>query len=135
EGDTQPTVAQGLTIADHGPPMQASGGAWMSDDSGIFVSHVSEDRAIALEIVVALERHGIKCWIAPRDVKPGRYDDDIVDAIDRCSTFLLVFSDKCNDSEYIGREVTVAGEAKKSILPVRIEDARPRRGILRMRLT
>jgi hypothetical protein len=47
---------------------------------------------------------------------------------------LLVFSDLCNESEYIRREVTVAGESHKIIIPFRIEDAQPRRG-LRVRLS
>jgi flagellar biosynthesis GTPase FlhF len=47
---------------------------------------------------------------------------------------LLVFSEHCNDSEYIRREVTVAGESHKPIIPFRIENAQPRRG-LRVRLS
>ena len=52
-------------------------------DLFLFVSHVSEDRAAATEIVEELERRGVRCWIAPRDVRPGRpFDDEIADAID-----------------------------------------------------
>src|SRR5215472_11661967 len=46
---------------------------------------------------------------------------------------LLVFSDHCNDSEYIRREVTVAGESQKLVIPFRIENAHPKHG-LRVRL-
>ena len=99
----------------------------------LFVSHVTEDRVAAMEIVDALERRGVKCWITPRDVRPGRFDDQISDAIDHCSALLLIFSDRCNESDYIYREVTVAGEARKPVLPLRIEDCVPRRG-LRLRL-
>ena len=103
-------------------------------DPFLFVSHVSEDRPEAMEIVAALERRNIRCWIAPRDVHPGRpFDDEISDAIDGCRAMLLVFSDHCNDHEYIRREVTVAGEAQKLVIPLRIEDAHPKHG-LRVRL-
>jgi hypothetical protein len=37
----------------------------------VFVSYASQDTAIANAIVAALERHGVKCWIAPRNVIPG----------------------------------------------------------------
>jgi hypothetical protein len=47
---------------------------------------------------------------------------------------LLIFSGRCNESEYIRREVTVAGEARKVIIPFRIEDSQPQRG-LRVRLS
>jgi TIR domain len=103
-------------------------------DPFLFVSHVSEDRPEAMEIVAALERRNIRCWIAPRDVHPGRpFDDEISDAIDGCRAMLLVFSNHCNDREYIRREVTVAGEAQKLVIPFRIENAHPKHG-LRVRL-
>lgn len=104
-------------------------------DHPVFVSHVSEDRPVALEIVAELERVSIRCWIAPRDVRPGRpFDEEIAEAIETSRAMLLVFSEKCNYSEYIRREVTVAGESHKPIIPFRIEDAQPRRG-LRVRLS
>ena len=52
----------------------------------LFVSHVSEDRAAAMAIVDELERRGITCWIAPRDIEPGHpFDDAIVSALDRAA--------------------------------------------------
>lgn len=100
-----------------------------------FVSHVAENRDSAMEIVDELERRGTRCWIAPRDIRPGRpFDDEIADAIDSSRAMLLVFSDLCNDSEYIRREVTFAGESHKTVIPFRIENVLPRRG-LRVRLS
>jgi hypothetical protein len=101
----------------------------------LFVSHVSEDRFVANEVVQELERRGVPCWIAPRDISPGiPFDNAIADAIETCRAMLLIFSDRCNDSEYIRREVTVAGDAGKVIIPFRIEDAKPKSG-LRVRLS
>jgi hypothetical protein len=106
-----------------------------ASDLFLFVSHVSEDRDAAMAIVDELERRGIKCWIAPRNVHPGtRFDDEISDAIDACRALLLIFSDQCNESEYILREIHVAGQSQKVIIPFRIENAHPRRG-LRVRLS
>jgi formylglycine-generating enzyme required for sulfatase activity len=111
-------------------------GIMSSSEVFLFVSHVNEDSAAALEIVGKLEQRGLRCWIAPRDVRPGsRFDDEIADALDACRAMLLIFSKKCNESEYIRREVTFAGESGKDIIPIRIEkDARPLRG-LRVRLS
>ncbi|MGD0026303.1 MAG: SUMF1/EgtB/PvdO family nonheme iron enzyme [Xanthobacteraceae bacterium] len=101
----------------------------------LFVSHVSEDRSAAMAIVEELERRGVRCWIAPRDVRPGRpFDDEIADAIEASRAMLLIFSERCNASEYIRREVTVAGESQKVIIPFRIENAQPKHG-LRVRLS
>jgi len=104
-------------------------------DLFLFVSHVSEDRPAALEVVEELERRGVPCWIAPRDVRPGKpFDDEIAEAIEACRAMLLIFSEHCNEHEYIRREITVAGESQKIIIPFRIENAQPRRG-LRVRLS
>lgn len=106
-----------------------------SSDLFLFVSHVAENRNAAMEIVGELERRGTRCWIAPRDVRPGEaFDNEIADAIEASRAMLLIFSDLCNDSEYIRREVTVAGESHKTVIPFRIEDVQPRRG-LRVRLS
>ena len=43
-----------------------------SDDFFLFVSHVTEDRAAASQVVEELERRGVRCWIAPRNVQPGK---------------------------------------------------------------
>jgi hypothetical protein len=101
-----------------------------SDDFFLFVSHVTEDRAAASQIVEELERRGVRCWIAPRNVSPGKpFDDDIADAIESCRAMLLIFSSQCNESEYIRREITVAGNSNKLILPFRIENVEPKRGL------
>src|SRR5262245_51472506 len=100
------------------------------DDFFLFVSHVTEDRTAALQVVDELERRGVRCWIAPRNVSPGKpFDDDIADAIESCRAMLLIFSSQCNESEYIRREITVAGNSNKLIIPFRIEDVEPKRGL------
>ena len=96
----------------------------------LFVSHATEYRQAALRIVFNLEARGVPCWIAPRKIRPGNaFDDEIADAINGCRAFVLVFSNRCNDSEYIRREITVAGNAQKLIIPFRIEDVEPQRGL------
>jgi TIR domain len=100
------------------------------EDFFLFVSHVTEDRAAALQVVDELERRGIRCWITPRDVGAGKaYDDEIADAIDGSRALLLIFSEHCNSSQYIRREITVAGNAHKLIIPFRIENAEPKKGL------
>jgi hypothetical protein len=45
---------------------QASGSAAL-----VFISYASQDAAVANSTVENLEQHGIRCWIAPPDVKAG----------------------------------------------------------------
>jgi hypothetical protein len=60
----------------------------------VFVSYASQDAAVANAMVENLEQHGLKCWIAPRDVTPGsQYADEIVGAINDTKVFVLVLSE------------------------------------------
>jgi hypothetical protein len=91
-----------------------------------FISFCTHDRKAATEILNELERAGVRCWIANRDVPYGRdYQAAIVNALKQADSMVLVFSNAANDSEDVAREVALAGGRKILILPVRIEDARP----------
>jgi TIR domain/WD domain, G-beta repeat len=92
----------------------------------VFISHSSKDRKIARTICTALESRGLTCWIASRDVGPGEnFMDAIVRAIRAAKVMVLVFSENANNSDEIKREVVLAGNAKVTVIPVRIEDVVP----------
>jgi TIR domain-containing protein len=64
---------------------------------GVFISHAREDQATAADVCALLEARGIQCWIAPRDVAPGKvWDEAILDAIGSAQTFLLILSARAN---------------------------------------
>lgn len=96
----------------------------MSHD--VFLSHSAADRGAALALLDGLERAGIRCWIAPRDVAAGsEYGQQIVDAVKGCRVFVVVFSANANASPHVRREVERAVSADRSIVPVRIENVVP----------
>jgi hypothetical protein len=71
-----------------------------------FVSYASHDTSVADFIVEALEKHGLRCWIAPRDVTPGsHYADHIMSAISRAKVLVLVLSGSALASKHVGKEV------------------------------
>jgi TolB-like protein len=93
-------------------------------DARIFVSYASQDAAVANSIVENLEQHGIKCWIAPRDVRPGaEYADAIVHAINDAKAIVLVMSAGAVASAHVGREVERAASKRKPIIAFRIDVA------------
>jgi hypothetical protein len=48
----------------------------------VFISYASQDAAVANSVVESLEGRGVRCWMAPQDVKAGaQYADAIVRAI------------------------------------------------------
>lgn len=91
-----------------------------------FVSHASVDRRVADTVVEHLERQGLTCWIAPRDVQPGEeYPDAIIRGIQSSRCFVLVFSEAANLSANVRREIERAASRGLPIYPVRIEDVPP----------
>jgi TolB-like protein len=90
----------------------------------VFISYASQDAAVATALVEALERHGIACWIAPRDVKPGaQYADAIVRAINEGKAVVLVLSGSAVSSSHVAREVERAASKHKPVIAFRIDSA------------
>ena len=97
-----------------------------SPDFAAFISHAKADQKRAHEIAASLEESGLKCWIAPRDVRPGQsYGDEIIRGIERSRSFILVLSKASNESPFVSREVERAVSKRKPIFPIRIEDVVP----------
>lgn len=88
----------------------------------VFISYSSKEANQANEIVATLEKQGIKCWIAPRDIRVGsNYTKDIPRAIDECPCFLLVLSRESQKSKWVNKELTRAINQDKRIMPLMIE--------------
>src|ERR1700734_300344 len=59
----------------------------------VFISYASADFAETDRIVTALERRGLRCWFAPRDVGAGAlYAEAIIRAINECKALILILS-------------------------------------------
>jgi len=92
----------------------------------VFISHSHVDKTTADATCATLEQAGIRCWMAPRDIRPGdEWGAAIVNAIDHCRIMVLIFSSNANNSRQIRREVERAVHAGATIIPVRIEDIAP----------
>ena len=89
----------------------------------VFISHSAQDKKVAETICAALEDSGIQCWVAPRDVRPGRsFPGEITRAIQQSKVMLLIFSQHSNSSEQVLREVQLAVDCHVPIIRLRIED-------------
>ena len=92
----------------------------------VFISYAQADRKIAEKIRAGIEAAGIRCWIAPRDILPGQnYPSAILNAVDYCAVFLLIFSKKANTSVHVPNELGKAFDKGKTIIPIRIDNASP----------
>src|SRR5689334_17458059 len=92
----------------------------------VFISHSKHDATVADAICHRLEAAGIRCWIAPRDIRPGQnWSGAIVQAINQASIMVLVFSQHANESPQVLRELERAANKGAAIIPFRIEDLIP----------
>ncbi|MBN1195578.1 MAG: toll/interleukin-1 receptor domain-containing protein [Methanomicrobiaceae archaeon] len=89
----------------------------------VFISYSSKDKPVGDAVCAGLEAHGIRCWIAPRDVEPGEnFPDAIIQAIEQSRVMVLIFSSSSNNSPHVIRELTKAFTSGLIIIPFRIED-------------
>jgi len=90
----------------------------------VFISYASQDTAVADALCAALEREGVLCWLAPRNVRPGDfYADAIVHAINACPVLVLVLSHNSVGSAHVLREVERASAKKRPVVAFRIDAA------------
>ena len=96
----------------------------------VFISYSSEDKHSADEICRLLEELGLDCWIAPRDVTPGKsFGEEIVSAIEDSALMVLILSGSANISAFVMREVERAIANRKLVIPFRIQDVKPAKAL------
>jgi hypothetical protein len=90
-----------------------------------FISYSSCDKNVADNLCAKLEATGIRVWYAPRDVDRPVYATAIVEAIARCSHFILILSKDSLASEHVLNEVDLGfQELKRGIrfYPLKLDD-------------
>ena len=96
----------------------------------VFLSHSHVDKSHADAICHCLERAGVRCWVAPRDIRPSEdWAEAIINGMDQCRILLLVFSSSSNNSPQVRREVERAVNKGLTILPFRIEAVPPSKSL------
>lgn len=87
-----------------------------------FVSHCSKDIKIVEQIVDILKECGIPYWKAPEMIPAGsNYAKEIPKALKNSSIFLFIISEAAQSSVWIEKEMDSAVNARKKIIPVRID--------------
>jgi hypothetical protein len=100
-------------------------GGKVTEPHQIFVSYSSQDKPTADAVVEALENAYFKCWIAPRDIKPGgKHAEAILDALDECKVFLVVLTESANDSPQVEMEVDRAASKNKIIVSYKLYEGK-----------
>ncbi|MBQ9746459.1 MAG: toll/interleukin-1 receptor domain-containing protein, partial [Clostridia bacterium] len=92
----------------------------------VFISYSFKDQAIAEKIVNTLTSiYGLTCWICTREIRGGeKYKERIVEAIDEAEVVVLIVSENSVVSKEIPKEVGLALEDGKTVVPFKIDQSR-----------
>lgn len=98
----------------------------MTDKRDIFISYSSANSDKANFICDELEKKGLKCWIAPRDIKRStNYAEEIMIGLKQVDLVLLIFSKNAHESIYVTEEIENAFKLNKAILSFKIDETMP----------
>lgn len=91
----------------------------------VFISYKAEELEYAKWVESILEDAGISCWMAPACIPGGSsYASEIPQAIRQTSVFVLVLSSQAQLSRWVSREVDIAINEGKIIMPFMIENCK-----------
>ena len=90
----------------------------------VFISYSHENKSTADAVCAKLEQDGVRCWYAPRDVRPGEHwAEAIVKAIESVKVMVVIFTDEANVSKQVFNEISNAVSAGVIIVPFRLTEA------------
>ena len=90
----------------------------------VFISYASEDRERILDLVERLRGAGVSVWIDQMGIEGATmWSQEIVEAIDSCKVLILAISQRSTESENVVKELALASERRKKILPVCLDSS------------
>jgi len=89
----------------------------------VFISHSSKNQQLAAAVSAELEGNGIRCWIAPRDIRPGEpnYGKAIIEGLSACQAMVLLLTEPSNRSQHVMKEAERAVNKNIPILIVKFQ--------------
>ncbi len=88
----------------------------------IFISYSSKDREQAEQLTELLASAGLSVWIDRSDIEVSTsWSKEIVQAINECKAFVVLLSPNSIVSNNVIKEVSLASEKRKKILPLDLE--------------
>jgi adenylate cyclase len=88
----------------------------------IFISYSRKDSGYALEFADKLRSSGRSIWIDQHGIEgASSWSGEIVRAINQCTAFIVLLSRASIESDNVVREIALAFEKKKKILPIELE--------------
>ena len=88
----------------------------------IFISYSREDQHQVVRLVEYLRKQGLAVWMDETDIHGATmWTEEIVEAIHSCNLFILAISSHSTGSKNVVKELALASEREKIILPIYLE--------------
>lgn len=101
----------------------------MADPAGkydIFISYRRSDRELVAAVVRRLEARGVGVWYDAEIEGGADWRETIVEALTNSDMLAIFFSEECNSSRQLKKELAVADQLAKPVVPILIENTQPR---------
>jgi len=92
----------------------------------IFVSYRRSDRELVASVVRRLEARGVGVWYDAEIEGGADWRETIVEALTNSDMLAIFFSEDCNNSRQLKKELAIADHLGKPVVPILIEDTQPR---------
>ena len=90
----------------------------------VFISYAAKDRERVAKLVDGLQKAGVSVWIDMAGIEvASMWSKEIVSAIRDCKVLLISISPQSTESENVVKELALASERKKPIIPIYLEPA------------
>ncbi|SVB69604.1 uncharacterized protein METZ01_LOCUS222458, partial [marine metagenome] len=90
----------------------------------VFISYSREDQQQVIRLVGYLREQGLNVWMDETDIHGATmWTEEIVEAIHGCTLFILAISSHSTGSKNVVKELALASEREKKILPLYLEES------------
>ncbi|MDH3890595.1 MAG: toll/interleukin-1 receptor domain-containing protein [candidate division Zixibacteria bacterium] len=88
-----------------------------------FISYSTKDAKLAGQIQMALEKHGVKAFLAHASIEPSKkWMTSILNELNDCHVFLALLTENYRGSEWTDHEAGYADARDKKIFPLKVLD-------------
>src|SRR5688572_27489636 len=89
--------------------------------NNIFISYSRKDSRVAISLAERLRSYGATVWMDTASLAAAEtWSAEIVTAIEECSIFIILLSADSASSHNVTKELSLASESKKRILPIEL---------------
>ena len=92
----------------------------------VFLSYRRTDQALAQKLVQSLQAQGVKVWWDQMIEGGEDWREAIVENLTSARSLVILFSEECNTSKQLKKELSIADGLDKEVIPVLIENTKPK---------